>query len=47
MWTRIIGTTVGVITAGLSAKYPQYATELVSISTFLFGWLHIPQPQTN
>lgn len=42
--TTWIGTTLGVILAGVAAKFPQYAAFLVPVTTLLFGWLHLPQP---
>lgn len=44
--TKIIGTAIAVLSGGLAVLYPQYQTELVSITTLLLGWLHIPQPGT-
>jgi len=45
--TKIIGTAILVLSAGLAVIYPQYKAELVGLTTFLVGWLHIPQPRTE
>ncbi len=42
--TKVIGTAILVLSGGLAVVYPQYKTELVALTTLLFGWLHIPQP---
>lgn len=42
---KIIGTVVSIISAGLGVKYPQYSMQFISASTFILGWLHVPQPK--
>lgn len=43
---KILGTVISVIAAGLAAVFPKYAREIVPISTFILGAIHVPQPGT-
>jgi len=42
--TKFVGSLIGLVLAGASAKYPQLAPLFVPASTLIFGWLHLPQP---
>lgn len=44
--TKVLGTLVSILLAGAAVRYPAYAGWLAGFSGNIFGWLHLPQPQS-